>query len=77
MEEFYRKLKYVEKRYLGFGVVMATVFVEIRFLKDVPTIVGADMKTYGPFKEEDVASLPAENAEVLIKRGVVVEVEAQ
>lgn len=45
--------------------------VVVRFLKDVPAIVGADMKTYGPFAAEDVATLPFENAEVLIKRGVV------
>jgi len=42
----------------------------VRFLQAIPAIIGPDMKAYGPFKEEDVASLPAENAEVLIKRGV-------
>ena len=31
----------------------------LRFLRDVPAIIGADIKTYGPFKAEDVASLPA------------------
>lgn len=49
----------------------------VRFLQAIPAIVGPDLKTYGPFKEEDVASLPAENAEVLIKRGVVLGVETQ
>jgi DNA replication factor GINS len=42
----------------------------LRFLKDVPTIIGADMKTYGPFKAEDVASLPVENAKILVKHGL-------
>jgi len=42
----------------------------LRFLKDVPAIIGADMKTYGPFKVEDVASLPIENAKILIKQGL-------
>lgn len=42
----------------------------VRFLQAIPAIIGPDMKAYGPFTEEDVASLPAENAEVLIKRGV-------
>ncbi|MDI6847935.1 MAG: hypothetical protein QMD23_07425, partial [Candidatus Bathyarchaeia archaeon] len=37
----------------------------LRFLKDVPAIIGADMETYGPFKVEDVASLPFENAKIL------------
>lgn len=44
--------------------------VVLRLLKDVPAIVGADMKTYGPFKTEDIASLPVENARVLIKQNI-------
>jgi DNA replication factor GINS len=51
--------------------------VILRFLKEIPAIVGADMKTYGPFKPEDIASLPVENAKVLIKQGVAVEVETR
>ena len=47
----------------------------LRFLKDVPTIIGADMKTYGPFKVEDVASLPVENAKILAKQGLAERVE--
>jgi len=46
----------------------------VRFLKGIPAIIGPDMKAYGPFNEEDVASLPAENAEVLLKRGIAIEV---
>ncbi|RLI22845.1 hypothetical protein DRO54_00035 [Candidatus Bathyarchaeota archaeon] len=49
--------------------------VVVRFLKDVPAIVGADLKTYGPFKVEDVASIPVENARVLVRQGLAVEVE--
>ena len=49
----------------------------VRFLKEVPEIVGADMKTYGPFKPEDVASVPRENAKTLIKQGVAAEVETR
>lgn len=47
----------------------------IRFLQAIPAIVGPDMKTYGPFKEEDVAYLPTENAKVLIKRNIAIDVE--
>ena len=47
----------------------------IRFLQDIPSIVGLNTKIYGPFKVEDVASLPYENAESLIKRGIAVEVD--
>ncbi len=49
--------------------------VALRFLKNIPNIIGADMKTYGPFKVEDVASLPIENAKMLVKQGLAVSVE--
>ncbi len=46
----------------------------LRFLKDVPAIVGQDMKIYGPFKAEDVASVPVENAKILIRQGLAEEI---
>jgi DNA replication factor GINS len=49
--------------------------VALRFIKAIPAIMGADMKHYGPFKVEDVASLPVENAKVLVKQGLAVQVE--
>ncbi len=49
----------------------------VRFLREIPAIIGSDMKTYGPFKSEDIATLPIENARALVKQGVVVEVEAK
>jgi len=47
----------------------------VRFLSDFPAIIGVDLKTYGPFKAEDIATLPAENASVLINQRVVKQVE--
>ena len=47
----------------------------VRFLQAVPAIMGIDMKTYGPFEPEDLVSIPAENAENLIRRGIAKEVE--
>jgi DNA replication factor GINS len=47
----------------------------LRFLQKLPTIVGVDLKIYGPFSDEDVAVLPTENAEALIKQGVAVNIE--
>jgi DNA replication initiation complex subunit (GINS family) len=44
----------------------------LRFTKAIPAIMGADMKSYGPFAPEDVASLPALNAQILIKQGLAV-----
>ncbi|UCE29115.1 MAG: DNA replication complex GINS family protein [Candidatus Bathyarchaeota archaeon] len=48
----------------------------VRLLQEVPAIVGSDMKTYGPFKPENIATLPSENARILIRQSVAVEVEA-
>ncbi|MCW3982609.1 MAG: hypothetical protein NWE96_01275 [Candidatus Bathyarchaeota archaeon] len=47
----------------------------LRFTKAIPAIMGADMKSYGPFQPEDVASLPALNAQILIKQGLAVLVD--
>ena len=47
----------------------------VRILRELPEMIGVDMKTYGPFKPEDIASLPAENAKTLIRQGAAVEVE--
>jgi DNA replication factor GINS len=51
--------------------------IVLRFVQGIPAIIGADMKTYGPFKPEDIASLPVENARILIKQGVAVEVKVR
>ena len=49
--------------------------VALRFIKAVPSIIGADMQTYGPFLVEDVASVPVENAKILVKQGLAKQVE--
>jgi len=48
----------------------------LRFVQEIPALVGSDMKTYGPFASEDIATLPPENARILIKQGVAVEVDS-
>jgi len=49
--------------------------VVLRFLRAMPAVIGGDMKTYGPFLPEDVASVPVENAKILVKQGFAVEVD--
>ncbi|MDR1993801.1 MAG: hypothetical protein LBQ98_10005 [Nitrososphaerota archaeon] len=44
----------------------------LRFTKSIPAIMGADMKSYGPFFADDVASLPALNAQILVKQGLAI-----
>ncbi|MBW2975598.1 hypothetical protein KY366_07805 [Candidatus Woesearchaeota archaeon] len=41
----------------------------VRFLSAVPKFVGKELEEYGPFEEEDIASLPIVIADVLIKKG--------
>jgi DNA replication factor GINS len=51
--------------------------IVLRFVQEIPALVGSDMKTYGPFRPEDIAILPPENARILIKQGVAVKVDAK
>jgi len=51
--------------------------VLVRFLRETPAIIGSDMKSYGPFKPEDVGTVPSENANVLVKQGVAARVELE
>ncbi len=45
------------------------------FSKEFPSVIGSDMKTYGPFEIEDLASLPIENARIMVNQGVAEKVE--
>ncbi len=59
------------------GLQVVHVRMTLRFLKPVPSIIGSDMKSYGPFQIEDVASVPIENAKILIKQGLAKQIEVQ
>jgi DNA replication factor GINS len=48
--------------------------VTVKFVKRVNELVGLDMRRYGPFEADDVASIPAANADILIAGGEAVEV---
>jgi DNA replication factor GINS len=65
----------IQGHFLKIKVEKEHKIVVLRFLKDVPALIGSDMKTYGPFKIEDIASLPAENAKILIRQGLAEKVE--
>ncbi|MHA1298470.1 MAG: DNA replication complex subunit Gins51 [Candidatus Helarchaeota archaeon] len=52
-------------------------YVPIRILKDMTAIVGADLKTYGPFKAEDIIILPKKNAETLIKHNYAIAISVK
>jgi DNA replication factor GINS len=48
--------------------------IVVRFLKPIEAFVGIDMNKYGPYEQEDVASLPFENARSIIDGGGAIEV---
>ncbi len=54
-----------------------TKSIVVRFLKEVDQIVGADLEKYGPFKTEDVATLPYENAHALISKNMAMKVRLE
>ena len=46
----------------------------VRFLKHVDELVGLDLRKYGPYEAEDLALIPAANADLLVANGEAVEV---
>ncbi len=46
----------------------------VRFVKPMEKFIGVDMTKYGPFQQEDIATLPLENARSLVEAGVAVQV---
>ena len=49
-------------------------YVTVRFKDSTDSIVGTDLKKYGPFEKEDVALIPIENARTLLKQGLLAQV---
>ncbi|MFW9865208.1 MAG: hypothetical protein ACFFEN_03845 [Candidatus Thorarchaeota archaeon] len=41
-------------------------YILLRFIEDTPSLVGIDLINYGPFKKEDIAFIPSQNASILI-----------
>jgi DNA replication initiation complex subunit (GINS family) len=41
-------------------------YILLRFIEDTPSLVGIDLINYGPFKKEDIAFIPSQNANILI-----------
>jgi len=51
--------------------------VVVRFVKEMDEIVGVDLEKYGPFKTEDVATIPHENAQALISKNIAIKVRIE
>lgn len=51
--------------------------ITVRFLKDFDQFVGADYTKYGPYKTEDIATVPNENAQALVAKNIAVKLSVQ
>lgn len=40
----------------------------VRFIRPVPRFLGPELETYGPFEEDDIASLPSKIADILVDK---------
>jgi len=49
----------------------------LRILSKVPKFMGKELEVYGPFNPDDMASLPSDIAEVLIKKGRAEEINIE
>ena len=47
----------------------------IRFINKAPPLVGLDLKSYGPFEENDIANIPFQNAIILINEKYAEKIE--
>lgn len=51
-------------------------FKTVAFLQQLPQFVGIDMGYYGPYQQGDIATVPADNAMVLVEKGAAELVES-
>ncbi|MHA1646115.1 MAG: DNA replication complex subunit Gins51 [Promethearchaeota archaeon] len=52
-------------------------YILIRFTKNIPALVGKDLKVYGPFQKEDMAQLPIQNASILIEENAAIKINPE
>ncbi len=51
--------------------------VSIRFIRPVPKFLGPELETYGPFEEQDIASMPYKIANILIDKNHAEEIRSE
>jgi len=49
--------------------------IKVKFLQKIPAFIGADMKEYGPFEENDVCDLPEDICSILELKKIIEKVE--
>jgi DNA replication factor GINS len=56
---------------------ISSKYIMVRFTDSLSSMIGVDFAKYGPFKKEDVAVIPLDNAKPLIKQGIVQELNLE
>tara|TARA_B100001971_G_scaffold10914_1_gene8770 strand:- start:194 stop:754 length:561 start_codon:yes stop_codon:yes gene_type:complete len=57
--------------------LISSKYVVVRFIEPTSSLIGVDLAKYGPFKNQDVAVLPLDNAKPLLKQGIVQELDLE
>jgi len=52
-------------------------YILIRFTKNIPALVGKDLKIYGPFKKQDISRIPIQNASILIEENAAIKINPE
>ena len=52
-------------------------YILIRITKNIPSLVGKDLKIYGPFQKEDIVSIPVQNALILIEENMAIKINPE
>jgi len=75
-QEFFNKLLDLIKSFReSVESVIQTKEDLVAFKQDFEEFVGIDMKNYGPYKAGDVATMPKQNAELLVNKGIAEKIE--
>ena len=72
LAEGIKEFRGVQQRLLEPGEARSVV----AFLQDVPAFAGSDLKSYGPYKAGDIATVPAEMAKALVTGKAAQELKA-
>ncbi len=57
--------------------LISSKYVVVKFNKSSSSFIGIDLAKYGPFKKEDVAVLPLDNAKPLLKQDIIQELDLE
>ena len=76
LESIAKSLKDYHGRIVKIMTGEKTDFKTVAVLQQLPRFVGIDMHCYGPYQQGDIATIPTENARLLVEKGAAELVES-